>query len=385
MKGQQKKAKTTDVERAEESQARQQPAAGEKESNAPHIPAALESGSLETISSVMLEKLGTPLHEDLQIETEAEPKAIKPLMYTDLDEKDADNNQPLGCEVMNVTDTEPEAPTLTMQTYSDEVDTPNDHPLVQEEMFEVMDTDDHLDTEIEYLEDETTEATLTEAEVEAVKELMLLFIEKIEAESLGCHVMSFADTEAEASTHNMQTHLDETDPSNDQLLDVEKNSNGKTVWNTIKGQMVDLLYDVQRTVDQSLGNESHKDANVKVENDDKQIDGHSAGRHKDYFQSSPWYEKTGMTVDPVPIKSWADMVDKTEGNINQTAEIEALKKDTPENETKRDKKKEEHQERNTRQGSKNKLQKGPRRKKSHVDEENSTRPSKDRGITSVET
>ncbi|KAL7879773.1 hypothetical protein SRHO_G00020270 [Serrasalmus rhombeus] len=252
---------------------------------------------------------------------------------------------------MNVTDTEPEAPTLTMQTYSDEVDTPNDHPLVQEEMFEVMDTDDHLDTEIEYLEDETTEATLTEAEVEAVKELMLLFIEKIEAES----------------------------------LDVEKNSNGKTVWNTIKGQMVDLLYDVQRTVDQSLGNESHKDANVKVENDDKQIDGHSAGRHKDYFQSSPWYEKTGMTVDPVPIKSWADMVDKTEGNINQTAEIEALKKDTPENETKRDKKKEEHQERNTRQGSKNKLQKGPRRKKSHVDEENSTRPSKDRGITSVET
>ncbi|KAL7879738.1 hypothetical protein SRHO_G00019920 [Serrasalmus rhombeus] len=118
-----------DVERAEESQARQQPAAGEKESNAPHVPAGLESGSLETISSVMLEKLRTPLHEDLQIEAEAEPKAIKPLMYTDLDEKDADNNQPLGCEVMNVTDTEPEAPTLTMQTYSDEVDTPNDHPL----------------------------------------------------------------------------------------------------------------------------------------------------------------------------------------------------------------------------------------------------------------
>ncbi|KAL7879769.1 hypothetical protein SRHO_G00020230 [Serrasalmus rhombeus] len=265
MKGQQKRTKTTDVERAEESQARQQPAAGEKESNAPHIPAGLESGSLETISSVMLEKLRTPLHEDLQIEAEAEPKAIKPLMYTDLDEKDADNNQTLGCEVMNVTDTEPEAPTLTMQTYSDEVDTSNDHPL-EEEMFEVMDTDDHLDTEIEYLEQETTEATLTE--VEAIKELMLLFIEKIEAESLGCDVMSSADTEAEASTHNMQTHLDETDPSNDQLLDVEKKSDGKAVWNTIKGLMVDLLYDVQRTVDQSLGNESHKDADVEVENDD---------------------------------------------------------------------------------------------------------------------
>ncbi|KAL7879739.1 hypothetical protein SRHO_G00019930 [Serrasalmus rhombeus] len=135
-------------------------------------------------------------------------------------------------------------------------------------MFEVMDTDDHLDTEIEYLEDETTEATLTEAEVEAIKELILLFIEKIEAESLGCHVMSSADTEAEASTHNMQTHLDETDPSNDKLLDVEKKSDRKAVWNTIKGLMVDLLYDVQRTVDQSLGNESHKDVDVEVENDD---------------------------------------------------------------------------------------------------------------------
>ncbi|KAL7879691.1 hypothetical protein SRHO_G00019450 [Serrasalmus rhombeus] len=135
-------------------------------------------------------------------------------------------------------------------------------------MFEVMDTDDHLDTEIEYLaEQETTEATLTE--VEAIKELMLLFIEKIEAESLGCHVMSSADTAAEASTHNMQTHLDETDPSNDQLLDVEKKSDGKAVWNTIKGLMVDLLYDVQRTVDQSLsGNEAHKDVDVEVENDD---------------------------------------------------------------------------------------------------------------------
>ncbi|KAL7879680.1 hypothetical protein SRHO_G00019340 [Serrasalmus rhombeus] len=67
----------------------------------------------------------------------------------------------------------------------------------------------------------------------------------------------------------MQTHLDETDPSNDQLLDVEKKSDGKAVWNTTKGLMVDLLYDVQRTVDQSLaGNESQKGADVEVENDD---------------------------------------------------------------------------------------------------------------------
>ncbi|KAL7879693.1 hypothetical protein SRHO_G00019940 [Serrasalmus rhombeus] len=54
-----------------------------------------------------------------------------------------------------------------------------------------------------------------------------------------------------------------------------------------------------------------------------------------------------MTVDPVPIKSWADMVDKTEGNIKQTAEIESIE-DTPENETKRDQKK------NTRRGTRGK-------------------------------
>ncbi|KAL7879741.1 hypothetical protein SRHO_G00019950 [Serrasalmus rhombeus] len=241
-----------------------------------------------------------------KVSAEAEAEAVKELMNINLDETDETVEKHLGCEVMNVTDTEPEAPTLTMQTYSDEVDTPNDHPL-EEEMFEVMDTDDHLDTEIEYLEDETTEATLTEAEVEAIKELMLLFIEKIEAESLGCHVMSSADTEAGASTHNMQTHLDETDPSNDQLLDVEKKSDGKAVWNTTKGLMDDSREQLTRVSD-----------------------------------------KTGMTVDPVPIKSWADMVDKTEGNINQTAEIETLKKDTPENETKRD------QIKNTRRGTRGK-------------------------------
>ncbi|KAL7872552.1 hypothetical protein SRHO_G00075350 [Serrasalmus rhombeus] len=320
MKGQQKKSKTKDVER-EESQARQQPAAGEKQSDAPHVPAGLGSGCLETISSAKLEQIRTPLHDDLQIEAEAEHEAIKPLTCPDLDEKDADNNQPLenerlekaaaeaeaeavqelmnidldeteetvekhlagdetteatlteaeveavkdlmllfideieadllGRNVINVTDTEPEAPTLTMQTYVDEVDTPNDHPL-EEEMFEVMDTDDHLDTETENPGDETTGATLTEAEVEAVKGLMLLFIDKIEAETLGCDVMSAAD-EVEASTHNMQTHLDETDPSNDQPLDVEKKSDDEAVWNTLEGLMADLLYDVQRTADQSLG------------------------------------------------------------------------------------------------------------------------------------
>ncbi|KAL7872467.1 hypothetical protein SRHO_G00074500 [Serrasalmus rhombeus] len=469
MKGLQKKAKTKDVERAEESQARQQPAAGEKQSDAPHVPAGLGSGSLDPLSSVMLENISSPLHDDLQIEAEAEYEALKPLMCPAPDEKDADSNQPLenerlekaaaeaeaeaiqelmnihldeteetvekhlgdetteptlteaeveavkdlmllfidkieadllGREVMNVIDTEPEAPTLTMQTYLDEVDTPNDHPLVEEEIFEVLDTDDYLETETENLGDEMTEPTLTEAEVEAVKDPMLLFIDKIEADLLGCEVMNVIDPEPEAptltmqtfldevdtpndhplleeeifevldtddhletetenlagdemteailteaeveavkrlmllyidkieaeslgydvmsaadevETHNMQTHLDETDPSNDQALDVERKSDDEADWSTIKGLMADLPHGVQRTVDQSLGN--------AVE----------------------------MTVDPETIKSGADIVDHLEGNINQTAEIGTLKTDTPENETKKDK-----QKKKTRRGTRGK-------------------------------
>ncbi|KAL7834316.1 hypothetical protein SRHO_G00285630 [Serrasalmus rhombeus] len=136
-----------DAGKAENSQVSQQPAAGEEESEAPLVPADLVSGSLENIYVVIPEKTGTPLHEDVQtsedvpeassdlrdtsldpIEAEAEAEAITTLMYTDPEEQEA-NNQPLG-----------------------------------DEMFE---------------------ATLTEAEVEAVIQLMLLFIDKIEAESLG--------------------------------------------------------------------------------------------------------------------------------------------------------------------------------------------------------
>ncbi|KAL7888943.1 hypothetical protein AOLI_G00039170 [Acnodon oligacanthus] len=73
-----------------------------------------------------------------------------------------------------------------MQTDLDEVDTPTDHPLVEEEIFEVMDTDDHLDTDTDNLAgDGTIEVLLTEAEVEALKNLMLEFIDDLEAELLG--------------------------------------------------------------------------------------------------------------------------------------------------------------------------------------------------------
>ncbi|KAL7888926.1 hypothetical protein AOLI_G00039000 [Acnodon oligacanthus] len=46
---------------------------------------------------------------------------------------------------------------------------------------------------------------------------MLQFIDDLEAELLGRDVMSAAD-EVEASTDNLQTHLAETDPANDQPL-----------------------------------------------------------------------------------------------------------------------------------------------------------------------
>ncbi|KAL7888802.1 hypothetical protein AOLI_G00038080 [Acnodon oligacanthus] len=81
-----------------------------------------------------------------------------------------------------------------------------------------MDTDDLLDTDtVNLAGDETTEILLTEAEVEALKNLMLEYIDGLEAELLGRDVMSAAD-EVEASTLNLQTHLDETDPANDQPL-----------------------------------------------------------------------------------------------------------------------------------------------------------------------
>ncbi|KAL7879233.1 hypothetical protein AOLI_G00102070 [Acnodon oligacanthus] len=71
----------------------------------------------------------------------------------------------LGCEVISFADTEPEAPTVTTQTLMDEVDTPTVHPL-EEEMFEVMDTEDHLDSDTEDLGNESHEDAGVEVEAE---------------------------------------------------------------------------------------------------------------------------------------------------------------------------------------------------------------------------
>ncbi|XP_036438486.1 uncharacterized protein LOC118816084 [Colossoma macropomum] len=192
--------------------------------------------------------------------------------------------------------------------------------------------------------------------------------------------MSSADAEAEASGLNMQTHLGETDPSNDHRLDVEKTSDEEADWKTIESLMADLLNDVQRSVDHSLaGNEIHKEADEEVKADDLklmdvQLDETETTVHQALGKD------VEMTADPEPIKSWADIVDETERNINQSAEIEDLKKDAPVNETKTD----QHQK-NTRRGTRGKgrtinyiKDKEERQNEGH-EEENSRRTS-DRGI-----
>ncbi|KAL7826498.1 hypothetical protein AOLI_G00317070 [Acnodon oligacanthus] len=103
----------------------------------------------------------------------------------------------------------------------DEVDTPTVHPLAEEEMFEVMDTEDHLDSDTEYLADETTEVVLTEAEVEEIKKFMLEYIDQREAELLaGNESHEDADVEVEAEDINTltDTQLDDTKATFSQTL-----------------------------------------------------------------------------------------------------------------------------------------------------------------------
>ncbi|KAL6455126.1 hypothetical protein MHYP_G00364330 [Metynnis hypsauchen] len=126
--------------------------------------------------------------------------------------------------------------------------------------------------------DEMFEA-LTKAEDEADKEPMLLFINHMEAESLdteaeaikpeqihgdetdtaneqllGCEVMSAADTEAEASTDSVKTHMESNDTNNDHLLDVEDKSDAEPDWmfdyEPIKS-WADFMEETEGTIDQS--------------------------------------------------------------------------------------------------------------------------------------
>ncbi|KAL7828073.1 hypothetical protein AOLI_G00312250 [Acnodon oligacanthus] len=186
-KRQQKKEQTVDRERAEELQAAQQPAAGEKGSDVPHLPAGLGSGSLENISAGTPEKMRTPLHEDFQstevvpetsrdltdylqdqIEAEAKAEAIKLL-----DEEEAHNNQPLG-----------------------------------DKMLEMM---------------------AMNGEAQVIKDLVLSDLQDLQNDNLKD--MNSADTEAEAIKQQMQIHGDEPGTPNDQPLgNVEKKSDAEPDW-----------------------------------------------------------------------------------------------------------------------------------------------------------
>ncbi|KAL6465732.1 hypothetical protein MHYP_G00258650 [Metynnis hypsauchen] len=217
------------------------------------------------------------------------------------------------------------------------------------------------DTETENLAgDEMFEVTLTESEVEVVKQLMLLFVDQIEAESLGCAVMSAAQTGAEASGLNRQAHLDEAVTPNDHPLDVEKTSDAETDWSSIKGLMADLLSDIERTADHSLANEMDKVTDAEAEADDPdnlmdiQLD------ETDATAKQGLGKDVKILIDPEPIKGWANIIDETEGTTNQSAEIKTLK-DFPGNEAKPN-----QQKRKTRTGTRGKgrkinYKKGPRR------------------------
>ncbi|KAL7871913.1 hypothetical protein SRHO_G00068960 [Serrasalmus rhombeus] len=472
-KEQQKKEKTKEVQRAEESQASPQPAEGEKESEAPHIPAGYVSGSLDNISAVIPENTGTPLYEDfltsedipeassnlretslVQIEAEAKAKDITPLVCTDPEEQEADNNQALGDEmfeailteaevdavkqlmllfvdkieaeslggeVMNATDTEPEAPTLNMQSYLDEVDTPNDHPL-EDEMFEAALTEaeveavkqlmlhfvdkieaESLDVEkifnnlnnlteiqldetavkqalgkevmtdsepikswadfidetggtVDQSEDEMFEAALTEAEVEAVKQLMLHFVDKIEAESL--------DVEKIFNNLNNLTEIQLDEIAVKQALGKEVMTDSEPIksW-------ADFIDETGGTVDQSedeMFEAALTEAEVEAVKQlmlhfvDK-IEAESLDVEKIFNNLNNLTEiqldetavkqalgKEVMT-DSEPIKSWADFIDETGGTVDQSAEIKPLKNNSPGNEAKTN-----QQKRKTRRGTRGK-------------------------------
>ncbi|KAL7888973.1 hypothetical protein AOLI_G00039470 [Acnodon oligacanthus] len=169
----------------------------------------LASRNLNIISSVVLE-----------IEAEA-----------DLHKKDADSNHLLGGdETTEATLTEAEAEAieyLMLVINNIEAELLENERLekaaaeaeaqaIQDQMNILLDEADES-VQNRLAGDETTEVLLTEAEVEALKNMMLEFIDDLEAELLGRDVMSAAD-EVEASTHTLQTHLDETHPANDQPL-----------------------------------------------------------------------------------------------------------------------------------------------------------------------
>ncbi|KAL7888976.1 hypothetical protein AOLI_G00039500 [Acnodon oligacanthus] len=168
-------------------------------------------------------------HDTVAAAAERPEKQIE--AEADLHKKDADSNHLLGGdETTEATLTEAEAEAieyLMLVINNIEAELLENERLekaaaeaeaqaIQDQMNILLDEVDES-VENRLAGDETTEVLLTEAEVEALKNMMLEFIDDLEAELLGRDVMSAAD-EVEASTHTLQTHLDETHPANDQPL-----------------------------------------------------------------------------------------------------------------------------------------------------------------------
>ncbi|KAL6460130.1 hypothetical protein MHYP_G00318890 [Metynnis hypsauchen] len=326
-KGQQKKEETVDAERAEEVQAAQQPAAGEKGNNVPYLPAG---SSLENISTVTPEKMRTLLHgdsqsiedipetsrdltENLQDQTEAETEAEAIKL---LDDEEADNNQPLENEKLKKMAAEAEAEFIQeiMSIYLDET----------EETVEK-----HLENE-----------KLMTAEAEATDQLTSIHLDETEdtiEKHLGYEVLSVADTKAEASTDSIESHLDENDTPTDQPLGDEMTEVKATEG---AAQVIkDLVHtDLQDTYTESLVVNS-VDTEAEAIRQQMQIDGDQTETPND--QPLDAEKKSDAETDWLfnyePIKSWADYMEEIEDTIDDAvAEIEAWKIDFPVNEDKTD-------------------------------------------------
>ncbi|KAL6461039.1 hypothetical protein MHYP_G00310050, partial [Metynnis hypsauchen] len=396
-KGQQKKETTVDVERAEEIQAAQQPAAGEEGSDVPHLPAGTVSGRLGKISAGTPEKMGTPLNEEFQstkdipetsshltenlldqIEAEAEAEAVIPLMSADLDEE-ADNNQPLE-KTDQTMSTKAEVIEELMEALLQDVIAHS--AALEREKLKIMAAEAeaeviqelmniYLDETEERVEkhlagDEMFEA-LTKAEDEADEEPMLLFVNHMEAESLGCEVMSMADTEAEASTDRIPSQVDENDTSTDQrlagdempelmategeaqvikdlvLTDLQDRKTEDLVMNSADTEAEAIKPEqihgdeTDTANEQLLGCEVMSAADTEAEASTDSVKTHVESNDTTNDHLLDVEEKSDAEPDWMfdyePIKSWADFMEETEGTIDQS---EALKNDPPVTESKTD-------------------------------------------------
>ncbi|KAL6461019.1 hypothetical protein MHYP_G00309850 [Metynnis hypsauchen] len=216
-------------------------------------------------------------------------------MSADLDEE-ADNNQPL------------EKTDQTMSTKAE----------VIEELMEAL-LQDVIAHSAALAGDEMFEA-LTKAEDEADKEPMLLFTNHMEAESLGCEVMSMADTEAEASTDRIQTQVDENDTSTDQRLAGDEMPELMATEGEAQVSKDLVLTDLQdrKTEDLVMNSADTEAEAIKPE----QIHGDETDTANeqllDVEEKSD--DEPDWMFDYEPIKSWADFMEETEGTIDQSGE-----------------------------------------------------------------